>query len=178
MTYPREKVQDSIRRLAEAFKEAERRNSWSWLADEFYHEDCVYSCPYAGAMLVVANGREEIRKTHYGRDMDVGSGWKGWSFPIIDWAVNGDRIISHWLNRGLGKRPDGTHYETHGVAFITYGGDGKFSSQVDLFDVAHQMKLCDKLEDAGLLSPKLKEEWVIPMKRRLMTMLEHNLPAA
>ncbi len=178
MTYPREKVQDSIRRLAEAFKEAERRNSWSWLADEFYHEDCVYSCPYAGAMLVVANGREEIRKTHYGRDMDVGSGWKGWSFPIIDWAVNGDRIISHWLNRGPGKRPDGTHYETHGVSFITYGGDGKFSSQVDLFDVAHQMKLCDELEDAGLLSPKLKEEWVIPMKRRLMTTLEHNLPAA
>ena len=110
--------------------------------------------------------------------MDVGSGWQGWSFPIIDHAVNGDQIISHWLNRGPGKRPDGTHYETHGVSFITYGGEGKFSRQVDLFDVAHQMKLCDELEDAGLLSSKLKEEWVVPMKRRLVAMLEHNLPQA
>ena len=67
MPYPRSEVEDSIRRLAEAFKECERRKSWSWLADEFYHEDCVYTCPYAGAMLVVANGREEIRTTHYGR---------------------------------------------------------------------------------------------------------------
>ena len=127
-------------------------------------------------MPIVANAREEIRVTHYGRDMDVGSGWQGWSFPIIDYAVNGDQIISHWLNRGPDKRPDGTHYETHGVSFITYGGGGKFSSQVDMFDVAHQMNPCDELEDAGLLSPKLKEEWVVPMKRRLMTMLEHNLP--
>ena len=178
MPYPHEEVEDSIRRLAEAFKECERRNSWSWLADEFYHEDCVYTCPYAGAMLVVANGREEIRTTHYGRDMDVGSGWEGWSFPIISYAINGDQIISRWLNRGPGKRKDGSHYETHGVSFITYGGDGKFSSQMDLFDAAHQMKLCDELEDAGLLSPKLKVEWVLPMKRRLITMLEHNLPQA
>jgi hypothetical protein len=47
-----------------------------------------------------------------------------------------------------------------------------------MFDVAHQMNPCDELEDAGLLSPKLKEEWVVPMKRRLMTMLEHNPPKA
>ena len=110
--------------------------------------------------------------------MDVGSGWKGWSFPITYWAVNGDQIISHWFNRGPGKRPDGSYYETHGVSLITYGGGGKFSSQVDLFDVAHQMHLCDELEDAGLLAPRLKEEWVIPMKRRLMTMLAHNMPKA
>ena len=53
-----------------------------------------------------------------------------------------------------------------------YGGGGKFSSQYDLFDIAHQMRLCDELEDAGLLSPTLKAEWVDPMKDRLITMLE------
>ena len=176
MTYPRTEVEAAIRGLSEAFKEAERRGSWSWLADEFYHEDCVYTCPYGGTMLVVAKGREEIRRTHYGRDMEVGAAWKGWSFPILDWAVNGDRIISHWMNRGPGRRPDGTHYETHGVSFITYGGEGKFSSQYDLFDMAHQMRLCDELDEAGLLDPKLRSDWVIPMKRRLIGMLQPGLP--
>lgn len=174
MSYSYDEVEASISGLAEAFKEAERINSWAWIADKFYHEDCVYTCPYGGTMLVVANGREEIRNTHYGRDMDVGSGWHGWSFPIIGWAINGDQIISHWVNRGPGRRPDGSYYETHGVSFITYGGDGKFSSQYDLFDLAHQMKLCDELDEAGLLDPKLREEWVVPMKKRLTDMLNNR----
>ena len=57
MPYSHVEVEAAIRGLSEAFKEAERRGSWSWLADEFYHEDCVYTCPYGGTMLVVANGR-------------------------------------------------------------------------------------------------------------------------
>lgn len=174
MSYPYEEVEATIQGLAEAFIEAERINSWAWIADKFYHEDCIYTCPYGGVMLVEARGREEIRQTHYGRDMDVGSGWHGWSFPILNWAINGDQIISHWVNRGPGKRADGSYYETHGVSFITYGGEGKFSSQYDLFDLAHQMKLCDELDEAGLLDPKLREEWVKPMKQRLVTMLENN----
>ena len=125
MPYAHAEVEAAIRGLSEAFKEAERRGSWSWLADEFYHEDCVYTCPYGGTMLVVANGREEIRRTHYGRDMEVGAAWKGWSFPIFDWGINGDRIISRWANRGPGRRPDGSYYETQGVSFITYGGRRK-----------------------------------------------------
>jgi len=126
-------------------------------------------------VVVVANGREEIRRTHYGRDMDVGSGWKGWRFPIVGWGIDGDQIISHWTNRGPGKRPDGSYYETHGVSFITYGGEGKFTSQYDLFDFAHQMRLCDELEEAGLLDPKLKQEWVLPGKKRLIDMLSKGI---
>jgi hypothetical protein len=174
MSYPIAEVEHAILGLREAFVEAERRNSWSWIADAFSHEDCVYTCPYGGTIAVVAKGREEIRRTHYGRDMDVGSGWAGWTFPILDYAINGDRLISHWVNRGPGARPDGSYYEQHGVSFITYGGGGKFSSQYDLFDFAHQMRLCDELEDAGLLDPNLKRDWVIPMKRRLIDMLERK----
>lgn len=176
MSYPRAEVEAAIRGLAEAFQEAERRGSWGWLADEFYHEDCLYVCPYGGAMPVVARGREEIRRTHYGRDMEVGAAWRGWSFPITGWAIEGNEIISRWVNRGPGRRADGSHYETHGVSFITYGGGGKFSAQYDLFDLAHQMHLCDELEAAGLLDPRLKEQWVIPMKRRLIAMLEKGMP--
>jgi len=176
MTYPYEEVEAAIVGLREAFIKAEKGGGWAWIADEFYHEDCVYICPYGGTLAVVANGREEIRATHYGRDMDVGSGWQGWTFPIIDYAINGDRIISHWLNRGPGQRADGSFYEQHGVSFITYGGGGKFSYQYDLFDLAHMMRLCDELEAAGLLNAGLKQDWVIPQKRKLISMLDHNLP--
>ena len=62
------------------------------------------------------------------------------------------------------------------MSFITYGGGGKFSSQYDLFDLAHQMKLCDELEDAGLLDSQLKQDWVLPMKRKLIEMLQTNMP--
>jgi len=168
MEFPREEVEGAIVRLREAFVEAEKRNHWAWIADEFYHEDATYYCPYGGSMPVFARNRDEIRATHYGRDMDVGSGWAGWSFPITDFAVNGNRIISRWVNRGPGKRPDGSYYETEGVSFITYGGDGKFSSQYDLFDIGHQMKLCDELKEAGLLDEALERDWVAPMKRRII----------
>jgi len=40
-----------------------------------------------------------------------------------------------------------------------------------MFDLAHQMKLCDDLEDAGLLSSQLKEQWVLPMKLKLEAQL-------
>lgn len=169
MAYPRQEVEDTVRRFIEAFREADRRCDWAWLADEFYHQDCIYTCPYGGTMLVVANGREEIRATHYGRDMKVG--WEGWSFPFLGWTTNGEQITTHWMNRGPGRRPDGSHFETNGVSLITYGGAGKFSSQYDLFDIAHQMNLCDELESAGLLSAQLKREWVIPMKRKIADML-------
>lgn len=172
MAYPRTEVAAAIARLRDAFVEAEQRNDWAWIADELYHEDCLYICPYAGAMPVRAEGRDAIRRTHYGRDMDVGSGWAGWSFPILEWAIEGDRIFSRWVNRGPGLRPDGSPFETQGVSFITYGGGGKFSSQYDLFDLAHQMRLCDELDEAGLLHPTLKSDWVEPVKARLIAMLQ------
>ncbi|HLG86509.1 MAG TPA: nuclear transport factor 2 family protein [Alphaproteobacteria bacterium] len=176
MSYPYEEVEAAIVGLREAFVEAERRNTWSWIAEKFYHEDAVYICPFGDFRYTEARGRLQISQTHFGRDMEVGSGWAGWSFPILDYAINGDNIISHWVNRAPGRRPDGSHYEQHGVSFITYGGGGKFSYQYDLFDIGHMMHLCDELEDAGLLSPKLKEEWVVPMKRLIIASLNRHLP--
>lgn len=178
MIYPYAEVLSAGEGLREAFVEAEKRGKWSWIAEAFYHEDATYFCPYAGCMPVFASNREEIAATHYGRDMDVGTGWNGWSFPIQHIAVAGNEIITRWVNRGPGTRADGSYYETEGVSFITYGGDGKFSKQMDLFDLAHQMKLCDELKEAGLLDPALEQDWVKPMKRRLIDSLEAGIAPA
>lgn len=169
MSLTREQVEGRAIALARAFEEAAARNQWGWIADEFYAEHCEYLCEYGGTMRVQARSRAEIKATHYGREMLVG--WEGWSFPIERHTTNGNQIITHWWNRGPGRRADGSYFQTPGVSFITVGDDGLFTYQLDLFDLAHQMHLCDELEAAGLLSPTLKAQWVVPMKGKLITML-------
>lgn len=160
-------------KLIRAHQQASRSNDWLFFVDELYAQDCVYTCEYAGVMNVTANGIDEIKATHYGRDMQVG--WEGWTFPYEGVYVGSDnRLVTHWLNRGPGRRSDGSHYQTPGISFITLNQEARICRQFDMFDLAHQMKLCDELEDAGLLSPSLKEQWVIPMKQRLERQLAKN----
>lgn len=160
-------------KLIKAHAQASLDNEWTFFVDELYATDCVYTCEYAGVITVTANGSEEIKATHYGRDMQVG--WEGWTFPYLGVYTGSDnRLVTHWMNRGPGKRPDGSHFETPGISFITLNDAAKICHQFDLFDLAHQMKLCDELEDAGLLSPELKQNWVTPMKDRLEAQLQYN----
>lgn len=160
-------------KLIAAHQEASRTNDWLFFVDELYADDCVYTCEYAGVMNVTANGIDEIKATHYGRDMQVG--WEGWTFPYEGVYVGSDnKLVTHWLNRGPGHKPDGSHYQTPGISFITLNQDARICRQFDMFDLAHQMKLCDELEEAGLLSPQLQEQWVIPMKEKLTRQLAGN----
>ena len=98
-------------------------------------------------------------------------GWEGCTFPYQEVYVGSEgRAITHWMNRGPGKRADGRYFETPGVSFITFNNDGKIISQLDLFDLAHQMHPCDELEQPPAVR-RLKQNWVIPMKARLVEML-------
>ena len=163
-------LRERVEYLISCHAEAERRNEWTFFVDEMYAGDCVYSCEYAGTMLVSATGCEEIKATHYGRDMQ--HGWEGWSFPYMGiYVAAGNRVVNHWMNRGPGKRDDGSYYETPGISFMKFNDDLKISKQLDLFDLAHQMRLCDELGAAGLLSDALRENWVEPTKARLIAML-------
>ena len=153
-------------KLISAHAQASKTNEWTFFVDEIYATDCIYTCEYAGVMKVEANGTDEIKATHYGRDMQVG--WEGWTFPYLGvYTGNDNKLITHWLNRGPGRKPDGNYFETPGVSFITLNEEAKILRQFDVFDLAHQMKLCDELESAGLLSAELKQNWVLPMKARL-----------
>lgn len=162
----------AVKKLISAHAQAEERNEWTFFVDELYAADCVYTCEYGGTMDVTARGREEIKATHYGRDMLVG--WEGWSFPYKGFYIGEEgKIITHWMNRGPGQRPDGSHYETPGVSYITFNADAQICHQLDMFDITHQMHLCDELERAGLLSPELKTNWVKPTKERIIALLNN-----
>ncbi len=160
----------AMARLIKFHAQAQRDNEWTFFVDEMYHPDCVYTCEYAGTMVVAANGIDEIKSTHYGRDM--AHGWEDWTFPYIGTYVNGKgQGITHWMNRGPGRRANGEFYETPGVSFMDFTADGQIIRQLDMFDLAHQMKLCDELDAAGLLADTLRENWVLPMKQKLIEML-------
>jgi len=169
-----DRYQQAAQKLIAFHREAEQRNEWTFFVDEMYAPECVYTCEYAGTMLVRADGIGQIKATHYGRDMQ--RGWEGWTFPYLDVYVGSSgRVVTHWMNRGPGTRPDGSHFETPGISFITFDAAGKITSQFDVFDLAHQMHLCDELEAHGLLSPELKRNWVIPMKSKLIAMLQLHM---
>ena len=168
-----EVLRATANKLIAAHQQASKTNDWLFFVDEIYARDCVYTCQYAGVMEVVANGIDEIKATHYGRDMQVG--WEGWSFPYEGVYIGeNNQLVTRWFNRGPGEREDGSYYQTPGVSFITLDEDARICRQFDMFDLAHQMRLCDDLEDAGLLSPQLKEPWVLPMKQKLQTQLAAN----
>ena len=81
-------------KLIKAHQEASRSNDWLFFVDELYAQDCVYTCEYAGVMTVVADGIDEIKATHYGRDMQVG--WE--ANQTI--AVTGDHSVK-WVDGDL-----------------------------------------------------------------------------
>ena len=59
---------------------------------------------------------------------------RGWTYPI-DWvAIDGNRVIYHWMNRLPGKRPVGAFYEWPGISVIQYAGDGQWSFQEDVYN--------------------------------------------
>ena len=62
-------------RLIQSHGDATKTGDWVSFVDELYARDCIYSCHYAGVMDVVATGIDQIKETHYGRDMQVG--WEG-----------------------------------------------------------------------------------------------------
>ncbi len=168
-----EALHAAANQLIEYHRQASEKNEWTFFVDEMYAVNCVYTCEYAGTMLVVADGIDEIKATHYGSEMQVG--WEGWTFPYDGVYVGTDnRIVTQWWNRGPGTRDDGSYYQTPGVSFISFDDNSQIVRQFDLFDLAHQMRLCDDLEETGLLSPELKANWVGPMKQKLRDSLARN----
>ncbi len=169
--FSKAEVEETIDALIAHQGQASESGDWSSWAERFYTPDAVYICEYGPLDTVEARGLEAIKATHLGRDME---GWENWTFPYIFRMVDGERVMTQWMNRGPGRRPDGSYYETPGVSWFSYAGKGKFCYQFDLFDIAHQMQLCDELDEQGLLKPVLREK-VAAIKRRLVETLSRRL---
>ena len=108
--------------------------TWIDLA-AFFTDDAVYIDPAWGRI----RGIEEIRRFL----VDSMRGLEDWRFPMRFAAIEGDDVVTVWTQILPGERDDGTPYRQTGVSILRYAGDGKFSYEEDLLNMAHV------LEDLG-----------------------------
>lgn len=116
-----------------ALREAIERGEADWpdLA-ELFTDDAVYIDPAWGRI----EGRDEIR-AFMAKSM---RGLEDWRFPIEYVAVDGDTIVVKWTQILPGARPDGSAYQQSGYTTLVYAGDGRFSYEEDLLNMAHVME--------------------------------------
>ncbi|MEZ5178838.1 MAG: nuclear transport factor 2 family protein [Acidimicrobiales bacterium] len=115
----------------EAVARGER--SWASLGEEFFTDDAVFVDPAWGRV----EGRDAIAAF-----MDESmAGLDDWTFPEVWTMAEGDRVVSMWWNRLPGERPDGSPYQAAGISVLHYAGDGRFSYEADLLNMAEVHEL-------------------------------------
>lgn len=115
----------------EAVARGER--TWASLGEEFFTDDAVFVDP--------AWGRVEGRAAIAAFMDESMAGLDDWTFPEVWTVAEGDRVVSMWWNRLPGERPDGTPYQAAGISVLHYAGDGRFSYESDLLNMAEVHEL-------------------------------------
>ena len=105
--------------------------TWLDLA-ELFTDDAVYIDPAWGRI----QGIEEIRSFL----VESMRGLEDWRFPISFTAVDGDDVVTVWSQVLPGQRDDGRPYTQTGVSLLRYAGDGRFSFEEDLLNMAHVLE--------------------------------------
>jgi hypothetical protein len=155
-TFPREEIEEMLRRWLAANQRAEAAGDWKPMA-AFYSEDAEYSWNLGPNEDFVARGRQQIRDWVLGTEME---GLEGWTYPY-DKVLIDDRqgeVVAFWRQVAPGQRPDGTPYEIRGVggSWFRYAGNYQWAWQKDFFDFGNAMALFMELIQAGQLSPAMQ----------------------
>ena len=122
-----------LRYVAGREEVAAGRMTWGELGAEFFTPDAVFIDPAWGRV----EGLEAIVAF-----MDESmAGLEDWTFPEEWTMAEGDRVVSKWWNRLPGTRDDGSPYQAAGISIMQYAGDGKFSCEHDLLNMAEVMEI-------------------------------------
>jgi hypothetical protein len=154
--YPREELDEMIRRWLAANEAAEAAGDWKPMA-EFYTEDAEYSWNLGPNEDFIARGRRQIRDWVLGTEME---GLEGWTYPY-DKVLIDDRqgeVVAFWRQVAPGQRADGTPYEIRGLggSWFRYAGNFQWSWQKDFFDFGNAMALFMELIQEGQLRPAMQ----------------------
>jgi ketosteroid isomerase-like protein len=106
-------------------------STWVDLA-RFFTDDAVYIDPAWGRI----QGLDEIRSFL----VESMRGLEDWRFPIRQVAIEGDDVVTVWDQVLPGTRPDGRPFQQTGVSMLRYAGDGRFSFEEDLLNMAHVLE--------------------------------------
>jgi ketosteroid isomerase-like protein len=130
MAYPREEVQATVDRYHELRRRidaGEEPDAFGALAD-FYTDDAVY--------VDGAWGRLEGKKVIAKWLVDSMVGLEDWKFPVEFTAIEGDDVVVKWTQIMPRTRPDGTPYRQSAYSRMIYAGEGRFSYEEDMYNMA------------------------------------------
>lgn len=166
--FPREELEEMMRRWKQANLDAEAAGDWRPMA-EFYTEDAEYTWNLGPNEDFIARGREQIRDWCLGTEME---GLDGWEYPY-DVVLIDDRrgeVVAFWRQVAPGTRADGSAYEVRGMggSWFRYAGNYQWSWQRDFFDFGNAMALFLELIQDGKLSPGMQRRVERAMSGELM----------
>ena len=127
--FSREEIQRALDAHRRINARADAREVGREALAEMFTEDATFIDPAWGRFT----GREDIRRFM----RDSMQGLDDWSFPVMWTLIDGNRVIIKHMNRLPGQRPDGTYYEVPIISTLEYAGNGKFSYEEDILNMAH-----------------------------------------
>jgi ketosteroid isomerase-like protein len=133
MTHPEAEIRATHDRFLTTRAEIEREERpWADLS-AFFTEDAWYVDPAWGRVQGLSAVQEFLQASMRGLE--------NWIFPTQWTLVEGNRLVSCWMNRLPGRREDGSYYEAPGISTFEYAGEGKFASCYDLLNMVHIREL-------------------------------------
>jgi len=156
-SYPREELEEMMRRWVAANDEAGRTGDWSKMPD-FFLDDAVYSWNTGDKYEFVARGRQQIAEWAFGTEM---AGLEKWVYPYVRTLIDDQKgeIVGFWKQVAPSKDPDGNPYEIAGTggSWFRYGGNYKWAWQRDFFDHGNAGVVFLAMMENGDLSETMQE---------------------
>jgi hypothetical protein len=133
MDFPAEEVRAAANRyvaIRDEIHESTEPN-FGLLAD-LYTEDAIYYDASWGRM----QGSQVIAAWL----VDSMVGLDDWRFPVEFVAISGNNVVVKWTQIIPGTKPDGSGYTQSAFSRLIYAGNGKFSYEEDIYDMAHVLE--------------------------------------
>ena len=155
--FPREELEEMLRRWIAANDEAGKTGVWAPMAD-YYAEDAVYTWNNGPAWEFVARGRDQIRDWVFGTEME---GLEQWTYPYVRTIIDDQKgeILGVWRQLAPVKDPQGNAYEIAGTggSWFRYAGNYQWGWQRDFFDHANAGAVFGAMAQNQQLTPKMIE---------------------
>lgn len=156
-TYPREELEEMMRRFVEANDAAGRKGDWSGMS-RFYAEDALYSWNNGASWEFVARGRQQIHDWVFGTEME---GLEHWVYPYVRTLIDDRKgeVLGFWRQIAPLKDPAGEPYEIAGTggSWFRYAGNYQWGWQRDFFDHMNAGAIFGAMAKNQQLAPKMLE---------------------
>jgi hypothetical protein len=157
-SFPREELEEMLRRWIAANNAAGKAGDWSKMSS-FYTDDALYSWNNGPNHEFVARGRERIHEWAFGLEM---AGLDHWVYPYVRTLIDDRKgeIIGIWRQIAPSQDPKtGRAYEIAGTggSWFRYAGDFKWCWQRDWFDLGNAANVFFAMLENDQLTDTMKK---------------------